>query len=174
MNTLLEILKYILPSLVVFAACWFPLKALLSHNEISKSLQIRLEMQKTTLPVRMQAYERLVLLLERLQPAGLILRTNTAGMSAVSLHTALLQAIREEFDHNLSQQLYVSVQAWELVKNSREETIKMVNTAGSKMEAEATSADLAGQIFVLDMETNPAMTLQAIDFLKKEAREYFF
>ncbi len=174
MNTFLEILKYILPSLVVLAATWYLVKAFLDHEENNKILQLKMDVQKTILPVRMQAYERLVLLLERLQPAGLILRTNIPGMTASNLHSALLQAIRDEFDHNLSQQLYVSVQAWELVKNSREETIKLINTAGSQVSTDASSTDLAQQILISDIDTSPLLANQAIEFLKKETREYFF
>lgn len=174
MATFLEILKYILPSLVVLATTYFLVKTFLLHEENNKALQLKAEVQKDSLAVRMQAYERLVLLLERLQPAGLLLRTNQPGMNAGSMHSALLQAIRDEYDHNLSQQLYVSSKAWEMVKNSREESIKLINTAGALVQQEASAAELAQQILIQDMETSNAVTDQAIEFLKKEARENFF
>jgi len=174
MATILEILKYILPSLVVLATTVYLVKAFILQEEKKNGLQLKTEAQKFSLPLRLQAYERFVLLLERLQPAGLILRTSQSGMNAASLHTALLQAIRDEYDHNLSQQLYVSSQAWELVKNMREESIKLINAASSLISPDASAAELARQILVQDMQVSNASTDQAIEFLKKEAREFFF
>jgi hypothetical protein len=174
MAAFLEILKYILPSLVVLATTWYLVKTFLEHEGKKEQLQIKLDVQKISLPVRMQAYERLVLLLERLQPAGLIMRTSQPGMNASTLHSALLLAIREEFDHNLSQQLYVSPHAWELVKKSREDSIQLINSAAAALSPEASISDLAQQIFVKDMESKLASIDQAIDFIKKEAREAFF
>jgi hypothetical protein len=174
MATFLDILKYILPSLVVLATMIYLVKSYLKLEENKKELQVKLETLNATLPVRMQAYERLVLLLERLQPAGLLLRINQPGMNATSMHTALLQAIRDEFDHNLSQQLYVSSQAWDLVKKSREESNQLINTAASQVSPDATSAELAQQILVRDIDSLNSTTDQAIEFLKKEARVNFF
>jgi hypothetical protein len=174
MSTFLEILKYILPSVVVLATTVYLVKSFLVHDDNRKVMQLRMDVQKVSLPVRMQAYERLVLLLERVQPAGLILRNNQPGMNAGSMHSALLQSIREEYEHNLSQQLYVSTQAWELVRNSREESIKLINTAGSQVAPEAPAAELAQHILIQDMEASQDTTIKAIEFLKKEARDNFF
>lgn len=174
MNELFEILKYTLPSLVVLATTWILLRTFLQHEAIKREQALKPELQKASLPVRMQAYERLVLLLERLQPAGLILRTNFPGMNAASLHAALIQAIREEFDHNLSQQLYVSAEAWDLVRKSREQTIQLINTAAAQTSPESSTADLAEKILVKDMESAMPGIDEAISFLKKEAKETFF
>jgi len=147
-----ELLKYMLPSLVVLATAYFLLKMFLEKEAEKNQVQLRLDNQKISLPVRMQAYERLVLLLERIEPAGLVIRTNLPGMTALQLQTALVQSIRSEFEHNLSQQLYVSVKAWEMVRNAREETIKRINTAAMQLAADATSADLASLILMNDMD----------------------
>lgn len=174
MNTITEILKYTLPSLVVMATTWILVRSYLQHDRQSNELALKPELQKASLPVRMQAYERLVLLLERLQPAGLILRTNIQGMNAASLHAALLQAVREEFDHNLSQQLYVSPEAWALVKKSREQTIQLINSAAAQTGPDSSTADLAEKILVRDIESTLPGIDEAINFLKKEAKESFF
>ncbi|NVO20338.1 MAG: hypothetical protein HXX13_11590 [Bacteroidetes bacterium] len=174
MAVILEILKYILPSLLVLATAYYLLRELFAREKSREVLQLKVEAQKASLPVRMQAYERLVLLLERIQPAGLILRTSAPGMNASSMHAALIQAVRDEYDHNLSQQLYVSSEAWERVKNSREEAIKMINSAATLVAPEASVAELAQHILVQDMEQVHDMTNQAIEFLKQEARNNFF
>lgn len=174
MVSVIEILKYTLPALVVFATAYFLLKLFLEKESVKNAQVLKLDIQKHTLPVRMQAYERLVLLLERIEPAGLLMRTTTPGTSASQLQSALLQAIRSEFEHNLSQQLYVSVKAWELVRNAREETIKRINTAAMSLTPEASSADLASLILINDIDASKSASKNALDHLKAEASSIFF
>jgi len=174
MQALFELLKYTVPSLVVLAAAYYLLKMFLDKETEKTQMQMRLDVQKITLPVRMQAYERLVLLLERIEPAGLLVRTNLPGMKATDLQSALVLAIRSEFEHNLSQQLYVSTKAWEMVRNAREESIKRINTTAMKLTPEATSADLASLILINDMDAEQSVVKTALDFLKSEARNNFF
>lgn len=174
METLSELLKYTVPSLVVLAAAYYLLKMFLDNEATKSQVQMRLDAQKISMPVRMQAYERLVLLLERIEPAGLLLRTNMQGLNATQFQSALVQAIRSEYDHNLSQQLYVSTKAWEMVRNVREETIKRINTAAMKLTPEASAADLASLILINDMDAEQSAIKGALDFLKSEARLNFF
>lgn len=174
MGTFSELLKYIVPSLVVLATAYFLLKMFLDKETEKTQIQMRLDLQKVTIPVRMQAYERLVLLLERIEPAGLLVRNNMPGLTATQFQSALIQAVRSEFDHNLSQQLYVSTKAWELVRNAREETIKRINTAAMKLNSEATSTDLASLILINDMDSDQSPVKAALDLLKSEARLNFF
>jgi hypothetical protein len=174
MQALYEVLKYTVPSLVVFATAYYLLKMFLDKEAVKTQMQMRLDVQKISLPVRMQAYERLVLLLERIEPAGLLVRTNLPGMNAIQLQSALIQNIRSEFEHNLSQQLYVSTKAWEMVRNAREETIKRINTAAMKLTAEATSTDLASLILINDIDAEQSAVKGALDLLKAEARNNFF
>ena len=174
MQALSELLKYTVPSLVVLATAYYLLKMFLDNEASKTQMQMRLDVQKISLPVRMQAYERLVLLLERIEPAGLLVRINIPGMNATQFQSSLIQAIRSEFDHNLSQQLYVSTKAWEMVRNVREETIKRINTAAMKLTPEASSADLASLILINDMDAEQSANKGALDFLKSEARLNFF
>jgi hypothetical protein len=174
MQALYEFIKYNVPSLVVFATAYFLLKMFLDKEAEKVQMQMRLDVQKISLPVRMQAYERLVLLLERIEPAGLLVRSNLPGMNASQLQSALIQNIRSEFEHNLSQQLYISTKAWEMVRNAREETIKRINTAAMKLTPEATATDLASLILINDIDSEQSAVKGALDLLKAEARNNFF
>jgi hypothetical protein len=174
MLALYELLKYTVPSLVVLATAYYLLKMFLEKETEKVQMQMRLDVQKLSLPIRMQAYERLVLLLERIEPAGLLVRTNLPGMNASQLQSALIQSIRSEFEHNLSQQLYVSTKAWEMVRNAREETIKRINTSAMKLTPEATSTDLASLILINDIDAEQSAVKGALDLLKSEARNNFF
>jgi len=174
METFLEILKYLLPSLVVFLTAWFLVRRFLGQERDILELKARSDFRNAALPVRMQAYERLVLLLERIQPAGLIIRNNAPGLNAAGLHALLLQSIRDEFDHNLSQQLYVSARTWELVRNAREATIQLINSAASQVSREASTTELAEKILTMDLAATHAAIDQALHHLKQEAHATFF
>lgn len=174
MLALYELLKYTVPALVVLATAYYLLKMFLDKETEKTQMQMRLDVQKISMPIRMQAYERLVLLLERIEPAGLLVRTNLPGMNASQLQSALIQSIRSEFEHNLSQQLYVSTKAWEMVRNAREETIKRINTSAMKLTPEATSTDLASLILINDIDADQSAVKGALDLLKSEARNNFF
>ena len=169
LETILEILKYTLPSLIVFVTAYALLKSLL-NNELKKTqLKLRMNNQKEVLPLRLQAYERLTLLLERIKPHSLIERIAEPGMSAAQLRQALVIAIRSEYEHNLSQQIYVSMKTWQTVTLVKENMIQMINAIGSRTPKQATAADLSKIILnhVLESEEEePAQ--QALDVLKQE------
>jgi hypothetical protein len=137
MEDFLDILKYILPSVITFLASYLIIKRFLDNDYRKKTVDIKMQNQKTIMPVRLQAYERLVLLLERISLPSLIQRTHKQGMSARMLQAELVKAIRAEFDHNLSQQVYITNKSWESVKTAKEETIKAINIAASRVGDDA-------------------------------------
>lgn len=126
--------------------------------------------KRITLPLRLQAYERIVLFLERIQPANLVMRVQRTEMSATELHLLLLRTIREEFDYNLSQQVYMSATAWEMIKNAREEAMALINRASGETEADSTSSDLARIIFGISLQNETPAATAALNFIKDEAR----
>jgi hypothetical protein len=135
---------------------------------------LKLEDHRIILPLRLQAYERLILFLERILPNNLVLRINRPEMDAYQLQTNLIRTIREEFEYNLSQQLYVSSRSWELIKNAKEEMIKMINIAAGRVNESAPSAELARIIFELSLENDkPLPVSTAIEAIKKEIQGEF-
>ena len=125
------------------------------------------------LPIHLQAYERLALLLERISPESIIMRVNKPGMTAKQLHTELLSSIRAEFDHNMSQQVYISNEAWEGILTARGKVIHLINTASDQVKDEATALTLSQQIFEMTMELKTQPTREAMQFLKKEMEQFF-
>jgi len=173
MEAILDILKYILPSVITFLAAYLIIKRFLDNDYRKKSIDIRMQNQKIIQPIRLQAYERLVLLLERVSLPALVQRTHKQGMSARMLQSELLKAIRAEFDHNLSQQVYITNKSWDSVKTAKEETIKAINIAASRLNDDATGMDLINVIFDLITKVDRLPTDIAIDILKMEARQIF-
>lgn len=173
MEQFLEILKYILPSLVVLGTSYLLVERFIENERHHRNMVYRRESQGLTTPVRLQAYERLVLFLERISTNALIMRVHKSGMSAKLLQAELLKAIRTEYEHNLAQQIYVSPAAWELIKNAKEETIKLINTAAINVPEEASGVDLGKLVLEVSMKIDKMPTQVAIDYLKQEARQIF-
>ncbi len=123
-----------------------------------------------TLPLQLQAYERLVLLVERLTPQSLINRVYQTGMSATDMHVALIQTIKAEFDHNITQQIYVSSGAWDAVKTVKENTIALINQTFSNLPENATAADLNRAILTIYMQFQDAPTDLAAQIISSEAK----
>jgi hypothetical protein len=173
MEMLLELLKYTLPALVVFITAYYMFRSFLRQEEIKLQMQVSDRNRETVLPIRLQAYERLALLLERISPESIIMRVNKPGMTAKQLHTELLSSIRAEFDHNMSQQVYISNEAWEGILTARGKVIHLINTASDRVKDEATALTLSQQIFELIMELKTLPTREAMQFLKKEMEQFF-
>lgn len=121
--------------------------------------------------LRIQAYERLVLFLERIAPDALIMRLHQSGMSADGLKNDLTKAIREEFEHNLTQQVFVSEQVWALVVHAREETIQLINIAHKKMQPNSSGLEMSKLIFSILSEVGKKPNETALRTLLKEARQ---
>lgn len=172
MEIALDLAKIVLPALMVFLTALFVLKSYLENEQKKKILDARFEQKRVSLPIRLQAYERLALFLERINPENIVLRMNQVGMSSKELQALLLQTIRMEYEHNLSQQVYVSNQAWDMVKNAKEDVIRLVNTAGAAMHENATAIDLSTSIFEESLKTKEGVLQKALIFLKNEGRQY--
>ncbi|MEA3505162.1 MAG: hypothetical protein U9R32_08195, partial [Bacteroidota bacterium] len=139
----------LIPAVIIAATFYFLLKKFVEEKSREKLIDLKAQNNKTIVPIRLQAYERMILLLERISPSSMIFRVITPTMSATDLHSALLVDIRNEFEHNLSQQLYISKQAWINIKNAREELVRIINTAATQLQQEASAQELSTEIFAL-------------------------
>jgi hypothetical protein len=173
MSDFLEILKYTLPALIVFLTAYLLISKFLRNEQKIKRIDLLFKNQQFILPVRMQAYERLVLFLERISPESLIMRLNRQGMTSQELHSELLTSIRAEFEHNLSQQIYVSRESWEVIKNARSNLVNIINTAAQSTEPGSSSMKLSQTILETIIENEKSPTDVAIDFIKKEIKDLF-
>jgi hypothetical protein len=173
MTEFLEILKYILPSLVVFALAYYLIRTFLDHETKGLKEEKKDETRKMSLPLRFQAYERVVLFLERISPPNLVLRVSKAGMSKEQLQAELLKTVREEYEHNLAQQIYMSDKAWDLVKGAKEEVLSDINTAAGQMKEKNTLADYGQQVISVHLEKKSRAHDTAVAFIKNEIRKMF-
>ena len=129
--------------------------------------------QEVVIPVRLQAYERICLLLERISPNNLISRLNNPEYSAIEFQHILISEVREEFNHNLSQQVYMSSEAWSYVQSAVEDTISIINEAGSGLQPEDKGLVMAKNVIDLSLARSADSVRQALDFVKAEIQSIF-
>jgi hypothetical protein len=173
MDVVLQIALIIFPAGAVLLTAIFFLRRETSKELLNMQIELRKQRQEYFLPNRVEAYQRAVLLMERIHPNSLVMRLHNPGLPAKALQTEFLKAIREEFDHNVAQQLFISPQAWQLVKNSKEETIKIINIAGGQMTATSTGMDLSAKVFEVVAEIGQLPSEVTVEMLKKEIQELF-
>lgn len=126
--------------------------------------ELKVQALKIIMPLKVQAYERFLLYLERVQLPQLVKRIYTPGMEKGTLHLLLLQNVREEFEHNLAQQLYVSNSTWNAVFNAKEELVNQINTTFEQLKDEEDVSIIAQSLVALP---NPVVE-QAIAVLKHD------
>jgi hypothetical protein len=173
MDALLQIALIILPAGGILLTAIFFLRRETSKELLNMQIEMRKQRQEFFLPNRVEAYQRAVLLMERIHPNSLVMRLHNPGIPAKALQAEFLKAIREEYDHNVAQQLFISPQAWQMVKNSKEETIKIINIAGNQMQATSTGMELSAKIFELVAEIGQLPSEITVELLKKELQELF-
>jgi hypothetical protein len=173
MEIFADFIKILLPAAIVLYAMFLTVQAFLNKELEKKLVDIRIRNTEVVLPVRLQAYERMCLFLERISPNNLILRLNNDVLSATELHQVLLSEIRDEYNHNVSQQVYMSDEAWNQVKSAMEETVSIINNAAGQVNTDGRSMDLAKSIFeiIIQQELDPAG--RALKYVKDEIRQSF-
>ncbi len=170
MNTWIQLLQIILPSLLTAAVILFIVREFFKAEEKRREAEIKKQIANQVTPMKIQAYERMVIFLERLNPNSLVLRVNKPNMTNRQLHHALIQSIKQEYEHNISQQLFISNGAWELIKTAKEETIKLINIAYSKVPPDNSSNELSLTIVNVVSSIEKKLPHEiALEYLKKEA-----
>ncbi|MFT3886239.1 MAG: hypothetical protein QM724_12685 [Flavobacteriales bacterium] len=176
-DQLFQVLLALLPSLVVFLTAFYLFRQFLSgrarEDDAQRITEIKRDDRKHTLPLRLQAYERLTLFLERISPGALVLRVHKSNMTSGMLHAELLATIREEFEHNVTQQIYVSDRAWQQVKMAKEETLRIINIAYEQTGDNPSGTALSQRVFETAARLSHLPTQQAILSLREEVRKLF-
>jgi len=162
MQTLLEIIKLTIPGLLTFLAAYFVLKTYMENQQKLQQLKMQQEQMKSTLPLRLQAYERLSLFCERIA-------LPKPEMTSGELRIALLLAIQQEYEHNITQQVYVSNQLWEIIKIARDEAVNAVSIIAEKVGGQSEGGELANRLLNYVNQQEVMAVEKALVAIKKEA-----
>jgi hypothetical protein len=173
MNVVFQTVLLVVPSLLVIFAVYMMLQNFL-HIETEKNLKLlAIENRKISLPMQLQAYERLALLMERIAPVALVLRISRPGMTVIQLQKEMIGSIHSEFEHNLSQQIYVSTDCWTFIKSVVEETIRQVHSTAGQLTPESDAATFSALFMQNVLEQNNNQTEQTLTLLRSEASKLF-
>lgn len=134
MEALFEILKYILPSMVVFVTAFLLIKQHLTAQYNLRHLELTRENASEIIPIKLQAYERLLLLCERIKIPNAINRLNAPHLQVHDLRNSMLIGIQKEFEHNLAQKLYVSNKLWQIIELAKNETLNEISNTAELFE----------------------------------------
>lgn len=165
-NDILEILKQILPALIVAGIAYYFFQMFFTNENKRRSFQIQREFQKDILPLRLQAYERLALFLERINPSKILLRVAPYNDNANDYESLLVHTIEQEFEHNLSQQIYVSDDCWTIVNTAKNTTIQLIRKSNMNNDnAQKLREDILSKMVDVQPPTHIAL-----GFLKEEVK----
>ena len=173
MEEIIEILKYTIPSLITGGVAYLLITKMVSQENQRHLMEIKKENLKFTTPIRLQAHERLLLLLERMDPVQVANRVVKPGMTARNIHYEIIREIKEEFNHNITQQLYVSKSTWEEVKKAKDDALKLLTVVGNKLDASSDGMEFSKMLIQVQVEQDFYTSLNAIETVKKEITKLF-
>jgi hypothetical protein len=168
---MIEILKYCIPALCVLLATWIVMHKFYKSETEKRLWELKRISQKEISPLRMRAYERLSLLLERTTPEHMLIDLNLVEMTPLQVQAHLIQTIRQEFDHNLSQQIYVSNEVWSMIDNAKQQTVAFVNSIAQQMPVGSSALDYAKTLITAYRTNGDTPNEIALQALKDEAKK---
>jgi hypothetical protein len=171
-NGFWEILKIVLPALIVFVTAYFLFRDMLENDQRRREFEFRVLHAKEMTPVKLQAYERLTLFLERISPESMLIRQSPHDLTVEQYHQILLTTIRQEYEHNLSQQIYISPVLWETIRGAKEKLITLINRSAEELDQKNQGYELGKKIFNNYLEEDPAPVALALSDLKKEVGKF--
>lgn len=173
MEFLSDLLKIVLPAGLVIYGMYLTIMSFMKKEREKMAVELKTANNQIITPLRIQAGERLCLLLERITPNNLVRRINNPEYSAREFYGQLLHEVREEFNHNLSQQVYFSDETWEGVRRAVESVVTIINTAMQDMPEEARGIELARRIFQITLDQKNDAIQMALKDVKSEIRVFF-
>jgi hypothetical protein len=173
MEALIEFGKILIPASLVLYAVYLMVRSFIAREIELKKLEVRTRSIETILPARLQAYERITLFLERISPQNLLIRLNNPGFNARDFQKVLLDEIRSEYNHNVSQQVYMSEEVWNQVRNAKEDLIMLINEAAGQVAPDVSCIELSKKIFEMVMNKKQDPIGHALSELKKEIQQTF-
>jgi hypothetical protein len=165
-SKILELLFYTLPAVITGLVAFYFFENFVKNENNRRNFILRQENQKQALPIRLQAFERLTLFLERINPAKLLVRIAPLSDDKMEYSNLLVQHIEQEFEHNLTQQIYLSNEAWTIILSAKNTTIQIIRQ--STLNKEISSSQSLREAILTDLGNNQAPSTFALDFLKNE------
>ena len=173
METFLDIIKWLTPALIVFVLTLVLVHWFLKAETQRRKQEFLLMRNKDILPIKMSAYERVTLFLERISAESIIMREQPKAQSSEELQSILLSAIRTEYEHNMAMQVHIAPSTWNLVKTAKEEMIRNVNISATLIKQNQASMALAKTTLEQFPNSTAYHFKQALDGLKGDVQTFY-
>lgn len=174
MTEIIQVFSILITASAVMFGMYLTVKTFVQKELDKTKIELSKKNNEILLPIRLQAYERISLFLERISLNNLVLRVNDSSYNAAEFHARLLSEIRDEFNHNLSQQIYMSDKAWNMVRSAAEQTSAIINQASSTLpDKSIRGIELAKAIFNTQAMANHDPIQETLLYIKNEIRQSF-
>ena len=170
-NKIIELLSYTLPSLITGGVAYYLFQSYFNDQQNTRKWLLQKEAKKDALPLRLQAYERMTLFLERISLNKLLVRLSPISHDKHDYENYVIAQIEQEFEHNLTQQIYMSAHCWSVISTAKNATIQTIRKAN--MSEKVTSADKLREVVLSDAMENESPISLALNFIKSEVSELF-
>lgn len=172
MEIWLEIARYTVPSLIMLGTVIVVTRIFFKHEDRRFKAERYKQNSEIVLPIILRAYERLAIFLQRTTPESMLTRLDFSGLTVVQLQQMLHKVIRDEFEHNASQQIYVSPQTWNMVVAARESIVKLINTAAAQLDSDAPAIVLAQTLISTYAASGDTPTEVALNYITHEIGKF--
>ena len=168
---IIDMLFFAIPSLITGLIAYYFFKEHTKNEDGRRRFLLKKDLQVNALPIRLQAYERLALFLERMSPSKLLIRISPNDLNKEDYEALLIQTIEQELEHNLTQQIYVSEKCWNIILAAKNATIQLIRKA-SLLE-KTTSADKLREVILTEMMERRSPSDAALSLIKDEIADIF-
>ncbi|RZJ31909.1 MAG: hypothetical protein EOO48_00590 [Flavobacterium sp.] len=169
-DKILELAFYTLPALITGAVAFNFFQMFMRNESKKRQFALARENQKQSLPLRLQAYERMALLMERIDPAKLLIRITPISEDKTDYANFVIAQVEQEFEHNLTQQIYMSDECWGIITTAKNATIQMLRKTA--VNNEIADADKLREAVLKEMFDKPSPSTAALAYIKQEVKEF--
>lgn len=168
-DKIVELLLYTVPALITGLIAYYFFKEHTKNEEGRRRFLVHKDLQVNALPIRLQAYERMTLFLERITPSKLLIRVPPNSSNKEDYESLLIASIEQEYEHNLSQQIYVSDECWNVITASKNATIQLIRKAN--MLEKTDTADKLREVILTEMLEKQSPSDAGLSYIRKEVSE---
>ncbi|WP_435133176.1 hypothetical protein [Formosa sp. A9] len=168
-ESLINLLLYTIPALITGLIAYYFFKEHTKNEDGRRRFLLKKDLQVNSMPLRLQAYERMALFLERITPSKLLIRVQPMSADKTDYETLLINSIEQEFDHNLSQQIYISDECWNIITTAKNATIQLIRKAA--MSEKTDTANKLREVVLTEMMEKRAPSDAALSYIKEEVSD---
>lgn len=166
---LVDLLFYAVPALITGIIAYYFFREHTRNEDGRRRFLLHKDMQINALPLRLQAYERMVIFLERISPSKLLIRIVPISTDKAGYETLLIATVEQEFEHNLSQQIYISDECWNIISAAKNATIQLIRKAA--LLEKTTTANKLREVVLTEMMERHSPSSTALSYIKQEVSE---